>query len=299
MNINTFNVTEPLITVLLPVYNSENTIADCLKSILKQSFKDFNIYIYNDNSTDNTINVISSFLYDTRIKLFHSQENNGISYALNFLIEKVKTKYIARIDADDIMMPDRLEKQLNFIERNPQCSFISSKAILINNDNKILGITKGSPYFPTQNTFIPNKYILKNHIIHPTVFGKSSFFKKNPYDENYKRSEDHELWVRTYKSSSHVFMDDPLIFYRLSHISSKPFLESLKSEKKIIMKFSSNSYFGFIKLFNLVYINTKILSLSIIFSLPMKYYYSIRSLINHKKTDNSIYENILFNILKQ
>ena len=110
------NKETPLISVILPVYNCEKYIRDSIQSILDQVFNDFELIIINDGSTDNTFGIIKSFS-DDRIILVN-QVNHGLTFSLNVGLSLAKGKYIARMDADDISLPDRFKKQVNFLSEN-------------------------------------------------------------------------------------------------------------------------------------------------------------------------------------
>lgn len=105
-----------LISVILPVYNAELYLKEAIESILKQTYKSFELIILNDGSSDNSLNIINSFK-DDRIILI-DRENNGLVYTLNEGINMAKSKYIARMDADDISLSDRFEKQIKHMEEN-------------------------------------------------------------------------------------------------------------------------------------------------------------------------------------
>src|ERR1700761_448098 len=117
---------QPHISVLMPAYNAEKYIGTAINSLLKQTFSSFELVIINDGSTDNTINIINAF-NDKRIKLV-DQQNKGIAAALNHGLKIARAPYIARFDADDICMPERLEVQYNFLSMNPDYVIVGSDA---------------------------------------------------------------------------------------------------------------------------------------------------------------------------
>ena len=129
-----------LVTVLLPVYNNPN-INLCIDSVLKQSYKDFELLIIDNASTDNTVEVIKSY-DDPRIKLVINEENIGPTGSLNKGVNLINTKYIARIDADDLMLENRLEKQVRFLENNPEYGIVGSWTRHIDTNNNLYEINK-------------------------------------------------------------------------------------------------------------------------------------------------------------
>ena len=111
------NHNNPEISVIMPVYNGDKFLIKSIKSILNQTFKNFEFIIINDGSSDNSLKIIESF-DDRRIKFFNNLENRGISFTLNKGLKVAKGKYIARQDQDDISLPDRLTLQLEYIREN-------------------------------------------------------------------------------------------------------------------------------------------------------------------------------------
>ena len=112
------NCNEPKVTVLMPAYNAERYIADAIRSVLEQTFTDFELLIVNDGSTDDTAKVIASFK-DPRVMLL-SQQNKGVSAALNLGLSHARAPYVARFDADDICYPDRLKIQYGRVRSSIQ-----------------------------------------------------------------------------------------------------------------------------------------------------------------------------------
>src|ERR1700722_365222 len=126
----------PRVTVLMPAYNAGKYIGEAIRSVLDQSFRDFELLIVNDGSTDNTKTVVSSFA-DNRIRVLE-QSYKGISVALNAGLLVAKGYYIARFDADDICFPQRLSKQVNFLDANPGYILVGSDAEYIQENGEHL-----------------------------------------------------------------------------------------------------------------------------------------------------------------
>ena len=128
----------PKITVLMPVYNGEKYLREAIGSILNQTFNDFEFLIINDSSTDSTREIILSY-DDTRIRLEDNEKNIGLTHSLNKGLRLAKGKYVARMDADDISLPDRLEKQLAVIENNTDVSIVACWIDIIDKNNTYIG----------------------------------------------------------------------------------------------------------------------------------------------------------------
>lgn len=206
---NNYNIE---ISILIPVYNCEETIKDCIYSCLIQDFeKKYEIVIIDDGSTDDTINIIKSFKYDI-IKLY-SKEHSGISDTLNFGLTKCHGKYICRMDADDIMLNNRLSIQYDCIT-NKELHFICG------NINRIFDNNKDNENIEISNKFLSiddfNK-IGYNFIVHPTfcfskdlyqnIINRYGYF----YDSLYNGAEDYELLLRLLNDNYQIYIDDNII----------------------------------------------------------------------------------------
>lgn len=197
-----------LVTIGIPTYNVGRFIALSIKSVLAQTYTNFELIITDDGSTDNTVDEISKF-NDPRIKLIVDGKNHGISYRLNQQIDMARGEYFVRMDGDDIMFPKRVEKQVKYLQEHPDVDVIGSGAVIIDDDNEIIGIRNGS------NNFVSEKdYIFRTRFIHPTVTGKTSWFREYKYKERYNGCEDCNLWLRSFNASKFFTLNEPLYFYR-------------------------------------------------------------------------------------
>lgn len=203
--------TKSLVTIAIPVFNCERTIQSTIRSILVQSFSDFELLVYDDGSTDNTIRLIEEFM-DPRIKILRDGKNKGIASRLNQLIDAAEGLYFARMDGDDIMFPNRLEKQVEFLRNNQDVDVVGSSAVVIDENNHVLGLRGGqSREWKADDLFLSSRFV------HPTVMGKTEWFKAWRYNEKLSGCEDMDLWIRSFKESSFADIKEPLLFYRESN----------------------------------------------------------------------------------
>jgi len=198
----------PKISVLLPVYNAEKYIEQAIQSILNQTFPNFELIIINDGSTDNSLNIIKS-ITDSRI-LIINQENKGLISTLNHGIDISKGEYIARMDADDIALPERFEAQLK---------------LFIQNDN--LGLcgtsTMNFGAINNQKTRSNNDQFLKSYLLfgppfaHPSIMIKRSILIQNNirYDENFTHCEDFAMWSAMQSFCEFSNVEGVLLKYRV------------------------------------------------------------------------------------
>ena len=201
---------QPLVTIGIPAYNTENFIGWAIKSVLNQTYTNLELIITDDGSTDRTVEIANSF-NDPRIIVLSDGENYGISYRLNQQIDLAKGKYFARMDADDIMFPDRIERQVKYMEINPDVDAISGGAIVIDETNQILG-GRGRTEIPLQMT--SERWGNGMTLIHPTVIGRLEYFKKYKYLNDFKGVEDRDLWFRSCANAKIIELPEYYIFYR-------------------------------------------------------------------------------------
>ncbi|CDE64123.1 glycosyltransferase group 2 family protein [Parabacteroides sp. CAG:409] len=197
-----------LVTIGIPCYNVGQYIALSIKSVLAQTYTNFELIITDDGSTDNTVEEIKKFK-DPRIKLIVDGRNRGISYRLNQQIDMAKGEFFVRMDGDDLMFPDRVEKQINYLLQHPETDVVGSSAVIIDNDNTISGFREGK-----NNFFSMRDILFRARYIHPTVTGRIDWFKRYRYKEEYNGCEDRNLWIRSFKNSKMYCIEEPLMFYR-------------------------------------------------------------------------------------
>ncbi|GHM99855.1 hypothetical protein WSM22_13450 [Cytophagales bacterium WSM2-2] len=206
----------PWISVIMPVFNAEDFLEDAIQSILDQSFADFEFLIFNDGSTDRSLEIINSFK-DPRIILFDSPRNFGYVKWLNEGIKKAKGKYIARIDADDIADHNRLDKQYQFMESNPEY-------IICGSNYRIIG-DRSVSNLPLEDSDIRLRMLRITPFCHPSVMLRTSVLHEYSifYNSEHMPSEDHEMWVFLSDYGKFKNLPEPLLYYRVhqSNISLK------------------------------------------------------------------------------
>lgn len=200
----------PNVTVLMPVYNGEKYIREAIDSILNQTFTDFEFLIINDGSTDQSAAIILSCL-DSRVRLIQNKANMGLISSLNKGLEVAQGKYIARMDADDISHPQRLEKQVRFLGEHLEVGVCGTWLQIFSNFKKSLW----KP--PTDYSEIKSQMIFESVIYHPTVMMRASLIKKNKlfYDDDFIHAEDYEFWLRCSRSFPLANIDEVLLYYRV------------------------------------------------------------------------------------
>ncbi len=202
----------PLVSVLMPAYNGEKYVIEAAMSILGQTFTDFELLVIDDGSTDSTRRLLEA-VHDPRLRLVSNERNLGLIATLNKGLEIAAGRYIARMDADDISLSERLEKQVQFLEAHPEVHVLGTMVNLIDENGEVFSGLSGYPTLPNDI----RRYLLRECcLIHPTVmFRKDTICSVGGYNTGAKHSEDYDLWLRL--SHQHVIANLPekLVSYRI------------------------------------------------------------------------------------
>lgn len=199
---------DPIVSVIMPIFNCQQYARESIESVLNQTFKNFEFLIIDDASTDQTVDIIKSYK-DERIKLIEKPKNDGYTNSLNYGLKIAKGKYIARMDADDISMPERFEKQVAFLELN-------SKTVLCGASYSIIGSNEFT-LNPQYNEDIKLGLLWTNCIAHPSVMLRAQTLKEFSlfYDVSKEPSEDYDLWVRLLNYGELYNLPQILLQYRV------------------------------------------------------------------------------------
>lgn len=229
---------QPLVSVVVPVFNAQQYLAEAIKSIFNQSYKNFELLVFNDGSTDQSLRVLRSFS-DDRIRLFESKENRGYIYHLNKGLELAKGKYIARMDADDISLPERFERQVALMEQNPGLGVCGTWFESFNEGGK-LSVTQ----YPVDDAGIRLMLFYQNAFCHPSVMLRAAVLKQNGfrYEADVMPAEDYHLWVRLAAKAKLANVPEVLFRYRM-HEENISYKEAQKKDRftiDIISAYFSN-----------------------------------------------------------
>ena len=226
----------PKISVLLPAFNAQAYLRESIESILSQTFTDFELILINDGSTDQTLEIMQSF-QDSRIQIV-DQENAGLPISLNRGIALAKGEYIARMDADDVSLPRRLEEQTAYLDSHPQCALVGSWADILFDNNP----TDRYLRHPFTNGDIQIKLLFFNCFVHSSVMiRKTALSKTGLYPEEREKfpPEDYDLWLRLARHFEVANLPLTLLLYReLPNSISRAKLE-LMQERARLMSFTA------------------------------------------------------------
>ena len=234
----------PLISVIMSVYNCEKYVSQAIESILNQSYSNFEFVIINDGSTDSSLEIIKKHQHkDSRIILI-DQQNIGLTKSLNKGIHIAKGDYIARMDADDISLLYRFMNFINFYKKNKNVMIYTTPAIIIDSfGNSTIKIPKS---YLRRNGFNMKMLNYYNSLIHGTLIIKSSLIKKYCYDENYRYSQEFELYHRLMKNGYKINYDNSNTSYKLrihdGQITKTKSQAQIDCFKQILSKYNNVYY---------------------------------------------------------
>lgn len=235
-------------TVLLPVYNGQMYLKKAIESILKQTYKEFELLIINDGSTDSTDQIVRSYK-DKRIRYIVNKKNIGLVETLNRGIKKASGTYIARMDADDLSHPQRLQKQIAFLSSHPDYGLVGSLFGLINEKREVREIG-GAKLLGNEDLKLG--LLFGNVFCHgETMFRKALFIQYNLfYDKKYQYCEDYELWTRMSRYTKFMNLPEVLYFYMTNPQGISAHSKELMEEnaKRVMLKYRKMAGFPKISL---------------------------------------------------
>jgi len=230
---------KPLVSVVMSVYNAEKYLDESIQSILSQTYSNFEFIIINDGSTDESLEIIERYAEKDNRIIVISRENRGLIASLNEGIKKAKGKYIARMDADDISMPTRFEKQVEFMEKNKHIGICGTAVIGFGEDMKE-SIWKLS----TKSSALKTQLLFSSCFAHPSVMMRKEVLVQNTllYNQEFLHVEDYALWVELAKITEFANLSQPLLRYRvlknsITRVADKNHQERYRTHQKIFTKY--------------------------------------------------------------
>lgn len=206
------NNLKPQITVLMSVYNGEKYVVDAVESVLSQTFNDFEFLIFEDCSKDNSLSILREYAKkDSRINLIANETNQGLTANLIQGMNIAKGTYLARMDADDICLPERFEEQVAYLNKHQDISLLGSSVIFFDDSGyEFIG------YQPLAHDQIKVELLLGYTMMHPSVMMRLGDFRKHNlnYDITFRYSQDFDLWVRAIRKLNFMNLSEPLLKMR-------------------------------------------------------------------------------------
>ena len=196
------------VTIGIPFWNARRYLATAIRSIFAQTHQDWELLLIDDGSTDGSVELVRR-LDDPRVRLVADGSHRGLCARLNQIASMARGTYLARMDADDAMHPERIARQLAVLRADPGVDLVDTATVTVDDDLTPLGIRGDRPLDAR-----PEAVLRDGLLIHPTVTGRAEWFRRHPYDPVFVRAEDRELWIRTCATARFARVCEPLFFYR-------------------------------------------------------------------------------------
>lgn len=225
-----YHVRPPLVTVGTPFLNAEACLLGAVRSVFAQSFSDWELILMDDGSTDGGLELARS-ITDPRVRVYSDGRNLKVTTRRNQIVQLARGKYFAWLDADDMMHPDRLKKQVQFLENNPSVAVLGTGMLILDPSGRVIG--KRPPGTGRASSCKPSECPLWQG----TVMGKTDWFRKNPQDASLARGADLELWLRTFSHSHFANLSEPLYFYtELESFNPEKYRLAWRCTRKVIRR---------------------------------------------------------------
>lgn len=223
----------PEISIGLPVASEPVAyVRRAIESVCAQTASDWELIVMCDDSPPETLSFLQG-LGDDRIRLHVGDTRRGLAARLNQIAAIARGRYLARMDADDVMFPARIERQTAALDTMGSYDVLGARAVIISLDDSPLGITRTSGNVKSKSAILRNA-----PIVHPTAFARTAWWRDNPYDIRYERSQDRALWLNSFDHSRFFVMDEPMLFYRVSaSLDPSRYARTARCERAIISRF--------------------------------------------------------------
>ncbi len=181
------------VSIGIPFYNNEETLADAIRSVFAQTYQDWELILVDDGSTDRSLDIARS-VDDERVRVISDGQNKKLSARLNQIAQEANGKYLARMDADDLMHPERIERQLSRLCENNETACVSTPMLAIDTDNRLLGNFTCND----DQEIVTAENVFNNRTpAHATLLAYTTWFRNNPYG-NFRRAQDHAFWCECF-----------------------------------------------------------------------------------------------------
>lgn len=234
----TSHVRPPRVTVGVPFHNEARWLGDAIRSVLAQTMADFELLLLDDGSTDGSVEIARSFS-DPRISVLSDGVRRHLPARLNELVRRARGELVARMDADDVSHPARLERELAVMDADPGCDAVGTWAMLVDEDDNPLGVLESAPLPAT----LPIA-LARGVFPHATMLARRRWLLEHAYDEALTRSEDRDLWCRTVESSTFRVIPEVLYVVRVSPGASSflpDYLVAQRQNREILARYGRGS----------------------------------------------------------
>jgi len=226
-----------IVSIILPVYNSELFVQQAIESVLKQTYTQIELIVVDDGSTDNTKQILSGYESNPKVHIISLEKNSGVSEARNIGIQESKGEYVAFIDADDLYMPNKVEEQVNVFKHNKSIDFVFNDIMVIDNDNK--KVNELQSYFQPKNILL--ELCFRQIIPAPAcIMVKRDFLDRFNimFNKDLKYAEDYDFTFQLFLHGIYYYLKESLYLWR-RHIknTSNDIISTRKIENSIVKKY--------------------------------------------------------------
>jgi glycosyltransferase involved in cell wall biosynthesis len=224
------------VTIGLPFHNAERTLGDAVRSIFAQTLADWRLLLVDDGSNDRSLEIALA-IREPRVSVLSDGASRGLAQRLNQIARLAQSEFVARMDADDLMHPDRLLRQISFFEDFPETEVVGTATYTIDSQSFPVGRRGGRPVDMRIRSMLNGAML-----VHPTVMARSAWLRKNPYSVEYPRAEDYELWCRVCRDARIANIPAPLLFYREPvPLNLRAYWQTCKSSRRVIRRYGPGS----------------------------------------------------------
>lgn len=222
------------ISIGIPFYNAERFLPDAIRSVFAQTYEDWELILVNDGSTDHSLEIAQS-VRDPRVRVISDGKNMRLAARLNQITQLARYDLIARMDADDLMSPTRIQKQVDFLENNPGVDLVTTGLFSVTDDLKPIYVR-----WNTKDNITHDELLERNIVVHAAIVARKRWYARNPYDASLKVAQDYDLWLKSsYNDDFKLrFLPEALYYYReVDNVSIKKIFIAGKNGREMLKKY--------------------------------------------------------------
>jgi glycosyltransferase involved in cell wall biosynthesis len=230
-------MTLPL-TVAIPFFNEARSLRTAIQSILRQTFREFELLLIDDGSTDGSLEIARSFCTDPRVVLLADGRRKHLPARLNEVVRRARGRIVARMDADDLSHPERLMREMSLLEERPNVAAVGTWTVLLDEADRILCVSEAGRARSRRDA------LHRGVLPHATMLARRSWLEKYPYDERLTCAEDRDLWCRTVEDSELAVIPDVLYAIRIDTTTERfvrSYAESQRQNRALFLRYGPAS----------------------------------------------------------
>ncbi|WP_242392780.1 glycosyltransferase family 2 protein [Anaeromyxobacter oryzisoli] len=225
------------VSIGIPFLNPGSVFEKAIRSVFAQTYSDWELILVNDGSTDGSLERARA-IADPRVTVVSDGENRGLCARLNQIAALARHELLCRMDADDVMHPERLRRQVDWMLAHPEVDVLGSRAVGVDEDDAPTCML-GRPFDEGGEE---RAALVRTLFVHTSVIGRRAWFRANPYDAAFVRAEDHELWLRAAPTSRYALLDEPLVFYRQpDRLNLRAYVATCRTDREVYRRYGARA----------------------------------------------------------